>query len=159
MFMNHFSKLKSDDKIKIINLMRRMEHTTPLEKINIKIGIELARIGDMDLSLKELLNNVMPEYTKAQGYICNDLSILDTYHTMIRRNSRNTLYKILLKYLCIDESFIQECYFNSLNEIALFNSLLPKDQNAILWYIENIYEDQNFAIRSIPLDLGTESDE
>lgn len=154
MFSDLFSNLKGDDKVRIINLMTRMEHSTPLNEIKIKFGLDYARVYDMELSINELLDKVKNEYKQVRGCDYGELSIIDTYHTMISRNTRNKLYEILLKHLCIDEAFIQEMYFSTLSERQLFDSLLPKDQKALLWYIENIYRSQEVNLCEVPFNLG-----
>ena len=140
-FKNLYNASSGDKRILLSELMRKMEHNVPLKKIDISNGIKYGRIYNRDLSEKELIENLIEPYKKKTNAAEMDFDqVKSTFRSMINRNSRGSkLYDIVLECLDLTEESVQEIYFNSLSPEELFESLSPKNQEAIIWVLEEKY--------------------
>ena len=148
-FKESFDSLNSNQKCLISNTMVCMEHTTPEKNIEMKYGIRYGlKINDM--TQNELLESAEPRYKEIKQITYDDFNIENTYKTMLKYNSKKSpLYKIVLDILEIDENVIKDCYFSQLLSTPekLFESLTKRDQNAILYLMNNLNSDYSFLFK------------
>ncbi|MVX67022.1 hypothetical protein GKZ28_25555 [Clostridium chromiireducens] len=136
-FEEIFSKLSKENQFIIFATLQMMEHKKDNDKFDIKRGIDIART-EHELTEDELCNNIAKKFNLKDG-----TSIRETYKSMLRRASRRSdLYQHTLEELCIDELFIEDQseYFQSRigNFQWLYDSLLPKDKNAICFLVTQL---------------------
>lgn len=170
-FKNLYNASSGEKRVLLSELMRKMEHNVPLKKIDISNGIKYGRIYNCDLSEKELIENLIEPYKKKMNAAEMDFDqVKSTFRSMINRNSRGSkLYDIVLERLDLTEESVQEIYFNSLSPEELFESLSPKNQEAIIWVLEEKYilpdyyfneseENEAIGYEDLDTDLGIEID-
>lgn len=155
-FTTIFNQLSNNQKCLILNTMIHMEHSTPIRNIDIAYGIRHGRLLK-GLSESDMIAQASEIYAKAQGISNGVFSVEDIYHSMIRRNSRNSkLYPIIINLLEINEDIIATCYFSNLNDIELFSSLSSRNQSAILYLMQNL--DTDFSIKLTSGNIGIEGE-
>ncbi|MDD3417723.1 MAG: hypothetical protein PHY47_27665 [Lachnospiraceae bacterium] len=154
-FKETYDALNPNQKCLISNTMVCMEHTTPEKFIDMKYGIRYGIIIN-DMTQNELLNLALPKYKEIKKITYDDFNIENTYKAMLQYNSKKSpLYNIVLDILDIDENIIKNCYFSQLlsSPEKLFESLTPRDQDALIYLINNINSD--YSIKEIG-DIGVE---
>lgn len=154
-FKKLYNSLNSNQKCLISNTMVYMEHTTPPKNIDMKYGIRYGIIIN-DLTKNELLNLASPKYKEIKNITYDDFNIENTFKSMLTYNSKKSpLYNIVLDILHIDENVIKNCYFSQLlsSPEKLFDSLTPRDQDAIIYLMNNL--DSDYSIIEID-SMGVE---
>lgn len=137
-FYQNFKKLSFVEANIVFTTLQYMEHHFNIKDIDIKRGINIARI-EQDLSLSELISIIDEEATKKQNDT-KKYSRKDAYKTMLRRNSMGSfLFPIVLEILNIDKKYIirESEFFQEkfANLEWLYNSLSDDNKNAINYLV------------------------
>lgn len=133
-FNQLFNTLSESQQNIFLSTMRKMEHIK--EPIDISFGITQGRILK-GYSVEDILRKINQKYNITNTQIDNK----STYYSMIERNStKSTLYKDVLEILEIDENFIEDQFYINikLTPYELYSTLTERNQNAIIFLIENI---------------------
>lgn len=133
-FNQLFNTLSESQQNMLLSTMRKMEHIK--EPIDISFGIMQGRLSK-GYSVEGVLKKINEKNNITDTRIDNK----STYYSMMERNSmKSTLYKDVLEVLEIDENFIEDQFYinTKLTPYELYSKLTERNQNAIIFLIENI---------------------